>query len=317
MKPVKLYFAAGGGAYMSILEKCGVRNLLFSYAYSDILYDWIKRKEPSDDGNFNLIIDSGAFTVWRKGKEVNIQEYINFLHQIKNSCKGNIRVVNLDVIPGKFGETKKIHKDKLKDNSIVEEAAKKGYENLIIMLQNGIEPIHVFHQGESFKWLDKMVEKVGYIGISPANDVYTYINKKKWLDDVFDYLEKHQIKVNTHGFGVWSPNILLEYPWTSCDSLSWLMLGVYGNVYYVKGGYKTPQFNRDFNTIKIIPVSQKRKNTINPSLIKYYEKEGYTEADLKDTKKRVEINVKFFLALEKWINKEKENFSYSTKNRLL
>lgn len=313
MKPIKLYFAAGGGAYLDILGKCEVKNLLFSYAYNDILYNWMKKRESLDNENFNLIIDSGAFTVWRKGREIDIQEYINFLHQVKSLCKADIKVVNLDVIPGKFGETKKIYKDKLK----IEEAAKKGYENLIIMLENGIEPIHVFHQGESFKWLDKMVEKVSYIGISPANDVYTYINKKKWLDDVFDYLEKHQIKVDTHGFGVWSPNILLEYPWTSCDSLTWLMLGVYGNVYYVKGGYANPQLNRDFNTIKIIPVSQKRRNIINPSLIKYYEKEGYTEADLKNTKKRIEINVKFFLALERWINKEKESFCYSIKNKLL
>ena len=102
---------------------------------------------------------------------------------------------------------------------------------------NNLKVIHVFHQYEDFKWLDKLVKYQEYIGISPANDI-TVKARIKWLDKVF-----HKIKATrkTHGFGATAKRILYRYPWFSCDSTSWKAPSIYGRSITI-----------DFNKIGII-----------------------------------------------------------------
>ena len=85
----------------------------------------------------------------------------------------------------------------------------------------------VFHQGEQFKWLRRMVEHgCKYVGISPANDRSTK-QKILWLDRVFDELcdSTGTPCVNTHSFGATSTEIIFRYPWYSVDSTTWLATG--------------------------------------------------------------------------------------------
>ena len=56
-------------------------NILFSYSNSKKLF--LKFKDKFSDKN-KVFMDSGAFTLWTKGKKVNVDEYITFLNENKD-----------------------------------------------------------------------------------------------------------------------------------------------------------------------------------------------------------------------------------------
>ncbi len=174
-----------------------------------------------------LILDSGAYSAWRQKKPIDVHQYIEFIkkHELIH------RVVNLDQIPGEYGRVPSPHE--------VEESAACGYKHLKIMRKAGIDAMPVFHQGERRYWLDKMLDDgYDYIGISPANDRTTK-QKEIWLDEIFGYLcgLKGFPSIKTHGFGVTAYPIMYRYPWFSCDSVTWLLIGGYGCIFVPKSSH--------------------------------------------------------------------------------
>lgn len=164
-----------------------------------------------------ILLDSGAFSAWASGAEVDIDEYIKFIYDNQEVVSA---YVALDVIPGKGMR----HTPSPEE---VEESARASWGNLMYMEGAGLTPIPVFHQGERFYWLDRMVKHgCEYIGISPANDRSTKA-KCEWLDRVFDFLcdEDGVPCVKTHAFGATSVDIIVRYPWTTCDSTTWIGSG--------------------------------------------------------------------------------------------
>ena len=169
----------------------------------------------------DLLVDSGAFSAWRKQDPIHIEEYADYLLENKKYIKD---VVNLDVIPGRFAEIPTLLE--------VEEAATKGWSNLKYLEGRGISAIPVFHQGEDFKWLFRMIDKgYDYIGISPDNGKYLG-KKREWLDKVFREItnEEGLPIVKTHGFAVTSIDLLNRYPWATADSMSWVIMAAFGGV---------------------------------------------------------------------------------------
>lgn len=171
-----------------------------------------------------LVLDSGAFTAWTKGKAVDIDSYIEFIKGCMEELPGTIEhYANLDSIPGAMWQ--KPTRDQ------VEESAAIGWRNFEYMRSQGLSPMPIFHQGERLYWLDKMVAACGYVGISPANDRTTR-QKKVWLDEVFGHLTKETGTPSggTHAFGVTSIPLLQRYPWSSCDSSAFAHYAKYGRV---------------------------------------------------------------------------------------
>lgn len=325
MKPVKIYFAAawsGKGGEHHLVEE-GIRNKLCSYVYPYQLEGWFEAiTKINRQSNGSIIVDSGAFSAWNKGQEVDLDNYIEYAHQAINDASElgeEIRIVNLDVIPGKVGQTKSLTKNfsNSKHPRIIEAAAKQGYKNLCKMLKNGITPIHVFHQGEEFKWLDKMVEKTDYIGISPANDMPS-LSRRNWIESVFDYLYKNNIDVKTHGFAVHSREVLINYPWTSCDAASWRLTAGMGYIYFPAGGYKNPDFSK-----KAIVLNVSEKTTgrgigeMTDKVVEILEESGFSYQDLQSWQTRTRLNIRYFLALEKWINKKRTEKEYKPREKML
>ncbi len=175
-------------------------------------------------GTVSLLIDSGAFSAWTQGDKIDLEEYIRF-------CLDHIdvadAVVNLDVIPGvPYGRIT------AKD---VEKSAEEGWQNYKRMLEAGIpreKLIHVFHQGEDMRWLERMVKEIPYIGLSPAND-RSRSQKIMWLDRCMKYVtdEEGYPKVKLHGFAVTSLEMLKRYPWYSVDSSSWVLSSAMGKIF--------------------------------------------------------------------------------------
>ena len=179
-----------------------------------------------------FMLDSGAFSAWNCGKEIDLDHYIAF---IRHHAEHLDYYVALDVIPGAFGRTP--------TPAEVEVSAQKSWDNLLYMQAEGLNPIPVFHMGEQFKWLRRMVEHgIEYIGISPAN--YRTTDKKRiWLDRVFDEITDAEGKplVKTHALGVTAIDLLIRYPWFSADSTTWIMIAARGKIllpHWVNGRWK-------------------------------------------------------------------------------
>ena len=190
---MRVFFAISPSRiYFKMLEDEKVSNCLTSYAFIKDPEKMIKLW--GDYRPKNLILDSGAFSVWSKGDTVDIDKYANFCKGVKDILPEgiNLYVVNLDVLPGKFGERPTEQQR--------EDSAKQGWENMLYLESKGLKVIHVFHQHESFEWLEKMRKHSDYIGISPANDC-SMNEKMAWLDKVFSIIRD---TIKTHGFAVTS-----------------------------------------------------------------------------------------------------------------
>jgi len=209
------------------------RNVLETYDHlrkekHSRVVKWLK--ETPDPGRIALL-DSGAFGAWNSGSVIDLDSYIAF---IKANEDIFTHYVGLDCIPGSPGV--------IPNAKMVEESAQKGWDNFMRVLDAGIprdKVIHVHHQGESMKWLEKLVlfhqsfkdGKIGYIGLSPAND-RTTPQRVFYLDSCMPYVTDSQgeATIRFHGFAVTSPTLMRRFPWTTCDSASAVRHAAYGNI---------------------------------------------------------------------------------------
>ena len=169
-----------------------------------------------------LMLDSGAFTAWSKGTAINLDEYIKY---IKANISDIDTYFNLDVIPGKPGVSR--------TQKSVDEAAAQSYSNLKAMRKAGLSPIPVFHQGESFYWLDKLLDDgYKYIALGGLGG-QSETDSLNWLDHSWTRLTTNDGKpiIKVHGLGVASFSLLKRYPWFSCDATSWALTAAYGSIF--------------------------------------------------------------------------------------
>lgn len=246
-----LYFAGQGNKDVNeFIAKIPV-NRLYSFLDGRRMMDrWIELTK--DRPNSKLFLDSGAFSAHTKGKIINVDEYIARINEIDEHLT---LYAQLDTIPGEFGKPKTLQQ--------LKEAPELSWENYLYMkdkVATRDKLLPVFHQGEDFKHLRRILEfkhedgsPIKYIGVSPANDVVTP-HKDRWFNQVFGEIQKSSNpNVKTHAFGMTSRVQLEKYPFTSADSTAWLMqasIGTlhFGNCTIVVSDRKTddPQFYKNF-----------------------------------------------------------------------
>lgn len=85
-----------------------------------------------------------------------------------------------------------------------------------------LNPLPVFHVGEDFKWLKKYIDNYDYIGLGGLGQT---TSKTMWIkgmgDPAFSMIcdDKGYPRVKTHGFAMTSPELIIDYPWASVDSV--------------------------------------------------------------------------------------------------
>jgi len=174
---MNVYFATSPSKkYFKLLADSKVDNILISFNFFKSpkkLLEFLGDHKPK-----RLIIDSGAFSVWSMGSTIDTKKYIQFCLDVKEILPKEIEfiVVNLDVLPGKWGERP--------TGTQIEESAQQGWNNMEELERAGLKVIHVFHQHEDFKWLERIMKHTDYMGVSPANDV-SMNEKLAWLNKVF------------------------------------------------------------------------------------------------------------------------------------
>jgi hypothetical protein len=73
---MKMYFAgiSGNKKRLEYLKEFGANKLMLTYA--DIRY-YNKQMPRFKSMGFDILFDSGAFSIWRRGGTINIKEYCN------------------------------------------------------------------------------------------------------------------------------------------------------------------------------------------------------------------------------------------------
>lgn len=220
----------------------------------------------------NLFLDSGAFSAWTQGIEIDIYEYINFIKEHQDIIEV---YANLDTIA---------KTDSLSDRK---EAAEKTFQNQKIMEDAGLSPLPVFHIGEPFKYLQHYTDNYDYIALGGMVGKFKNI-LIPWLDKCFGQFicdEKGMPKTKAHGFGLTSLFLMRRYPWYSVDSTSWLVVGRFGSIYvpqYRKGEWvydenswniavssKSPSKKEAGQHIETLPPKQKE------IVLQYIKEKGY------------------------------------------
>ena len=243
--------------------------------------------ENNNQNQVDLFIDSGAFSAYTQGVNIDIQDYIAFIKKYK---KYITVYANLDVIGDPVGT--------LKNQKIMEKA--------------GLKPLPCFHYGEPIKFLLKYMETHDYIAFGGMVPISTK-ELAKWLDDLFaNYIcdSSGMPKVKVHGFGLTSLKLMLRYPWYSVDSTSWVVTGRLGNVYVPKPwshaldevwkvnvSSRSPSKNEAGKHISSFPPSQQKQ------VLEYFEKKGYVlgKSEFKTVKLPYELKKN-----EKWIGAKKD-----------
>lgn len=271
---MKLFFATSPSVqHLKVIEECDVENILISYAF-------ITRPERLLEvfGDFrpkNLILDSGAFSVWANGQTIKLDDYKRFCLGVRELLKDqtNLKIVNLDVLPGKWGQRPT---EEQRENS-----AQQSWNNMLNLESEGLKVINVFHQHEDFKWLERLREHSDYIGISPANDV-SMNEKLNWLNQVFKRIKN---TVKTHGFAVTAAAQVYNYPFYSVDSSSWIAGARYA---------RTPVFRDD---LTIGSFSHKKPEEVKKywDYLKHIGIEGLSG----DWRGRTKLSIRSYQQLEK------------------
>lgn len=215
---MKLFLAsaASSATYKRCWAEEESRRFLFSFANFRALFD--ENRHLYDDPRNEIIVDSGAFTAWTLGRQLELHEYVRFCFKVLEHSSARVTFINLDVIPGRF---RRRPTDAERD-----ESARIGWRNFEIMRSVGLPVIHVFHQHEDFEWLRRIVDAGGVVGVSPANDV-SVSERDRWLCKVYSTIGAD---VRTHAFGVTTVSLMENFPFYSVDSTSWLAPSLYWSI---------------------------------------------------------------------------------------
>jgi len=199
----------------------------------------------------SLMLDSGAFGAWSRGKIIDVNDYVSFCRRFPMIDY----YINLDVIPGNKQES--CDGVRLSAESI-ECACRESWKNYLRMLKHlPMEKVlPVYHYGESVKWLEKYLGLgVPFLAIGGMVHIGTKA-KCDWLKRVVRPVvcdSNDSLAVRTHLLGATNHRMMCCWEWESVDSAAWVIQAGLGTIYVprFRGGqfdYSTPPHQISFSS---------------------------------------------------------------------
>jgi hypothetical protein len=179
-------------------------SMLVSYVYRKYYLNIEQSVQPE-----RLMLDSGAFSVWKSGKKIDLEEYAAW---VKDVWKERGEVVALDAI----GDDRA---------SLVQ------YEKLSRL---GVNSIPVFHVGDDWGILKEYHRTTERIGLSCRFGEPINISLR-WLDQCF----AREWPARFHSFGWTQKSMLMRYPFFTADSVSYNLQASVYNRWSVFGNMRT------------------------------------------------------------------------------
>jgi hypothetical protein len=161
-------------------------NILTAYPYMKKPIIEVLKDNQED---IKFILDSGAFTAWKSGKPISLDEYCLFIEKLSFKPW---RYFTLDEIGN----------------------PEKSFENYNKMLERGFNPIPIFTRGEDIKMIDEYYKTSDMIGIGGL--VGTKGNKG-FVKGVMDIIGNRKC----HWLGFNAKEFIHHYKPYTCDSSSW------------------------------------------------------------------------------------------------
>lgn len=154
-----------------------------------------------------IFMDSGAFSAYMKNTSVDLDKYIQFLHENKHLFEV---YCSLDVI----GDPKAT------------------WDNFKKMEDAGLQPLPVFHIGDPEECLHKCLE-YDYFCLGGVASVGASSLRVPFLDRAFTIIcdKDGMPRSKVHGLGMTSFELIRRYPFYSVDSTSWAMSAAMGGVW--------------------------------------------------------------------------------------
>lgn len=181
-------------------------NLLIAFPYCTTqVVDLISKHQATT----RFLLDSGAFTAWKTGKKVTVEDYCSFISDLPFKPW---RYFNLDVIGDAEGS----------------------YKNYKKMLDKGFNPVPIFTRGENIKMVEEYYKTSDVLGIGGL--VGTKGNRG-FVKGIMEVVGNRKV----HWLGFTNKNYVAYYKPYMCDSSSWEGGARYGNfnLYMGRGKYKT------------------------------------------------------------------------------
>lgn len=189
-----------------VLNTSGKLNVLVAYPYmSNGMIDAL----VANKDKICFLLDCGAFTAWKSGKPIHLDDYCRFLD-------------DLPIKPWKYFAL-----DVVGDPVLT-------MRNYRIMLDRGYSPMPVFTPSQDYSDIDEYYKTADLIGCGGLTDKY---GKKGLihLTKVFAHVKGRPI----HLLGYTKPAFIKHFKPYSCDSSSWSRSQRYGlcDIYYGNGEY--------------------------------------------------------------------------------
>jgi hypothetical protein len=160
-------------------------------------------RENFGDEKPRVFIDSGAFSAFTQGVEINLRDYADWVKRWRHWIT---TYSNLDAI----GDAEQTRVNQLRLQDL------------------GLDPLPVFHTGEPWHYLEWYIERYQYIALG---GMVPYALKHRvlmpWLIRAFKMAQGRSVY---HGFGCTAFELLQNLPWYSVDSSTWAMGIRYGSM---------------------------------------------------------------------------------------
>jgi hypothetical protein len=212
---------------------------------------------------FNVVLDSGAFSADQQNTSVDVYEYIDYIKENKPDI-----YFNLDVI----GD------------------AKGSWVHQGIMEAEGLHPLPVFHVEDNIRYLHHCIEHYDYFALGGMAGGVSESARQRFLDTCWNIICDITTRLpicKVHGLGLASPLLVARYPWYSIDTASGIHYGRYGIIVIPMMDRKgNPDYTRPPYTIYVTERSTAQKiqgkhiKSVSPDLqewiYKYIKSRGFT-----------------------------------------
>jgi hypothetical protein len=226
---IHLYHSGSLGAAShrrQLMSMIDFRLLSLHEQYLPTARNYIRQiQEIRDPSEITLLLDSGAFTAWkRKEKDIEVETLLGVLQKVFKYADGRFKevfAISLDKIPGQPGTTP--------SNEEVAEAIRISDNNHHILSKEfGNRILPVFHQGEPrSRFYEVLALNPEYTCVSPRNDVHEAA-RRHWSQRVHKLLPDN---VRTHGLATTGGEMMLEVPWYSIDSAAIIQAAAFGKIF--------------------------------------------------------------------------------------
>lgn len=194
---MKVYFAgiSGHKKRLDYLKQFGADKLMLTFAE---VKSYNQNMSRFKEGKFDILFDSGAFSLWRRGISIDIKEYCRYL---------TIHSIEKYIVLDKIGN----HAETMANQKIMEDM--------------GMNPIPVYHLNSPIENLYEICEKYSYVCL--GGTVGSHISVRlKFFTEVFEHFPNHKF----HGLGLTDARIVNKFPFYSIDSTTWLCAAKTGNI---------------------------------------------------------------------------------------